>query len=78
MKRAFIIAALVASLASCATIPDVFALREGASIEALRSSSVRPLRVEHWRASGHAMERWTYAKASFTFEDGALVEWSGQ
>ena len=78
MKRALCIIAIVASLAGCATVPDVFALRDGESIETLRASALRPLSVEHYHDAGHAYEVWTYRGARFLFVDGALAEWSGK
>jgi hypothetical protein len=78
MKHTLCILAIVASLAGCATVPDVFALRDGASLETLRASALRPLRVEHYRDGAHVVEVWTYRDARFVFVDGALAEWSGK
>ena len=78
MRAACLLVVVALFVGSCATIPDVFALRAGAGIEELRASNVRPLRVTHTTHDGHAVETWTYARASFTFIDGLLVEWSGK
>jgi hypothetical protein len=76
--RITLCALLALALAGCATVPDVFALRDGAPLETLRASALRPLRVEHYHDGGHAFEVWTYRDARFVFVDGALSEWSGK
>lgn len=67
------------ALTSCASLPvDVFRISSGTSIEAMKSTVLRPPdRIAHFQRDGHSVEVWTYVseRISIVFQDNIIVEW---